>query len=332
MVARGAAVTGLNAVGAFNALQTIPGTAQCSFGDVAISPAGVVVQACQNPVGGQGPSTIRVNIDADGLGPGNFGATIAATTTNVGGFDFLPVQNARSIDAEAGLAYDNNPASPHVGRLYLVYTEETVHENHDMDIMLRFSDNNGANWSAPIRLNDDPAAPIRSQFLPKISVDDTTGNVGVCWHDARNSAGNNSMQVFCTVAGPAGATPTFLAQFPGERRHVDQQRRGRRVRRLRRHRLSERRRASDLGGHLQQHGKQSQRHRELRGIRRSRHRRTVRAADPGADEHRVSDDVRRHGAAEREHLQYRHGRPDRHRHHVVQPADSRSRRRRPVSR
>jgi hypothetical protein len=213
MVARGSQVTGLNAVVGFQPLQTIPNTVQCSFGDVAISPAGVVVQACQNPVGGQGPSTIRVNIDADGLGPGNFGATVTATTTNVGGFDFLPVQNARSIDAEAGLAYDNNPASPHVGRLYLVYTEETVNENHDMDIMVRFSDNNGANWSAPIRLNDDPAAPIRSQFLPKISVDDTTGNVGVCWHDARNSPGNNSMQVFCTVAGPAGATPTFLPNF-----------------------------------------------------------------------------------------------------------------------
>ena len=210
MVARGAAVTGLGTVGAFGALQTIPGTAGCSFGDIAIAPSGVVVQACGSPVGGQGPSSILVNIDADGLGAGNFGAAITATTTNVGGFDFIPAQNTRSVDPEAGLAFDSNPSSPHFGRLYLVYTDETVNENNDTDIMLRFSDNNGANWSAPIRINDDPAAPIRSQFLPKIAVDRTTGNIAICWYDARNSPTNTTAQIFCTVAGPTGATPTFL--------------------------------------------------------------------------------------------------------------------------
>lgn len=210
MVARGAAVTALNAVGAFGALQTIPGTANCSFGDIAIAPSGVVVQVCQSPTGGEGPGTIRVNTDADGLGAGNFGAAVTATATNVGGFDFIPAQNTRSVDAEAGLDYDTNPASPTFGRLYLVYTEETVPENNDLDIMLRFSDNDGATWSAPIRVNDDPAAPIRSQFLPKLSVDDTTGNVGVCWHDARNSATNTAMQVFCSVAAPAAGGPVFL--------------------------------------------------------------------------------------------------------------------------
>lgn len=210
MVARGSAVTGLGAVTGFGPLQTIPGTSGCSFGDIAIAPTGVVVQACEAPTGGQGPATILVNIDADGLGPGNFGPTITATTTNVGGFDFIPAQNTRSVDAEAGLAFDTNPSSPHAGRLYLVYTEETVNENNDLDIMLRFSDNNGATWSAPQRINDDPATPIRSQFLPKMAVDRTTGNIAICWYDARNSASNTAAEIFCTEAGTGGATPTFL--------------------------------------------------------------------------------------------------------------------------
>ena len=199
MRASGAAVTGLGVVGAFGAMQTIPGTTGCSFGDLAVSPGGAVVQACETPTGGQGPASILVNIDADGLGAGNFGAAITATTTNVGGFDFIPAQNVRSVDAEAGLAFDADAASPHFGRLYLVYTEEPVNENNDTDIMVRFSDTNGATWSnPPIRVNDDATA--RSQFLPRIATNLLSGNIGVCWHDARNSAGNTAMQEFCTVA------------------------------------------------------------------------------------------------------------------------------------
>ncbi len=214
MRASGAAVTGLGAVGAFGAVQTIPGTLGCSFGDVAIAPSGAVVQACQNPTGDEGPATIRVNIDADGLGPGNFGSSIAATTTNVGGFDFIPAQNVRSIDAEAGLAFDSFAMSPHFGRLYLVYTEETAAENNDTDIMVRFSDNIGATWSTPIRVNDDPVLPIRSQFLPRIASNPLSGNIAVCWHDARGSLSNNTMQEYCTIATPKGSAPNFQASTP----------------------------------------------------------------------------------------------------------------------
>ncbi len=209
MVGRGAAATALGTVGAFGATQNITNTGNCSFGDVAVSPAGAVVQACQSPTGGEGPGTIRINTDADGLGPNNFGATVNATSTNVGGFDFIPAQNVRSIDAEAGLAYDRNPASPRFGRLYLVYTEETVNENNDTNVLVRFSDDDGANWSAPIQVNDD--ATTRSQFLPRIATNALSGNLAVCWHDARNSAANTQAQTFCSLATPAAALPAFFA-------------------------------------------------------------------------------------------------------------------------
>ncbi|MBS1724307.1 MAG: exo-alpha-sialidase [Armatimonadetes bacterium] len=212
MVARGAAVTGLGTVGAFGALQSIPGTNGSSFGDIAISPSGVVVQVSENPTSGQGPANLIVNIDPDGLGPANFGSPIVATSTNVGGFDFIPAQNARSVDAEAGLAFDSNPLSPHFGRLYLVYTEEVVNESNDMDIMLRYSDNNGTTWSAPIRVNDD--ATNKSQFLPKIAVNPASGNIAICWHDCRNSPTNNTTQLYCTVATPEGSAPTFMPNVP----------------------------------------------------------------------------------------------------------------------
>lgn len=210
MRARGAAVTGLGAVGVFGATQSIPGTNGCSFGDVSVGPTGAVVQTCQSPIPTEGPSNVLVNVDADGLGAGNFAAAVTASATNVGGFDSIPPQAIRTVDAEAGLAFDRNAASPHFGRLYLVYTDETAPENDDTDIFVRHSDNQGTTWSAPIQVNDDATA--NSQFNPKISSNPLSGNIAVCWHDARGAgASNDEMQQYCSVATPAGAAPVFFA-------------------------------------------------------------------------------------------------------------------------
>src|SRR6185436_331331 len=115
---------------------------------------GKVIVTYQSPTGGEGPATIYVNVDADGLGVGGFGSRITATSTNVGGFDFIPAQNGRSIDAEAGLVWDAT-GGPFNNRIYLVYTDETVDENNDTDILMRTSTDDGATWSAPVRVNDD---------------------------------------------------------------------------------------------------------------------------------------------------------------------------------
>ncbi|MEO8287170.1 MAG: S-layer homology domain-containing protein [Chloroflexota bacterium] len=190
MMARGAPVTGLGTWGPFGAVQTIPsGTG--SFGGIAVGPGpngGKVMVTYQSPTGGQGPATIYVNVDSDGLGAGNFGPRITATTTNVGGFDYIPAQNGRSVDAESGLVWDAT-GGPFNNTAYLVYTEEPVNENNDTEIYVRRSTNDGATWSAPVRVNDDPLGPIRSQFLPYITLDRTSGTVALGWHDARNDNG-----------------------------------------------------------------------------------------------------------------------------------------------
>ncbi len=187
MKASGAAVTGLGQIGAFSAAQVAPGTSGCSFGDVAIGPDQQVMQVCQNPTGGQGPATVYGNVDPDGLGPAGFGAQITITTTNVGGFDFIPAQSGRSVDAEAGLAWDRT-GGPRDGRLYLVYTDEIGAESNDTDIFVRVSDDDGQTWTNRVRVNDD--ATTNSQFNPKISLDDTTGNIAVSFHDCRFDLGD----------------------------------------------------------------------------------------------------------------------------------------------
>jgi PKD domain/Bacterial Ig domain len=204
--ARGAAVTGLGSgnIGAFNAEQSAPssGAVGGQFGDIAIGPSGQVVVTYQSN------TQIFVNTDADGLGAGGFGAQVTVSSTNVAKFDSVTPQDARTIDAEANLAYDRSGGS-HNGRLYLAYTDETPDESNDTDIFVRRSDTNGATWSAAVQVNDD--ATTRAQILPNISLDQTTGNVAVTWHDARNDPGNNNTQFFGSASTDGGVT--FLPNF-----------------------------------------------------------------------------------------------------------------------
>ena len=205
MFATGAPVTGLGQVGSFFAGEVVPGTNNCTYGDVAIGPAGQVMQVCALTESGQGGGKLFVNVDADGLGPAGFGDRIFVAATHVGGFDFIPAQPDRSVDAEPGLAWDRT-GKAHNGRVYLVYTLEQQNESDNTDIYVRYSDDNGANWSEPTRVNDDATA--NSQFLPKIALDQTSGSIAVVWHDARNDLGTGG-------PGDTNGLPNDDAQFWG---------------------------------------------------------------------------------------------------------------------
>ena len=213
VVAQGANATGLGSVGAFRATQAIPNSTDGNFGDIAVGPSGQVLVAYQTTGTAEGPSSIFVSLDPDGLGPAGFGQPVLVTTTGVGDYDTIPAQPERHIDANASLAYDTYSASPHFGRVYLAYTEESPNESQNTDIQLRFSDNHGASWSAPVRINDDDTT--RSQFLPRVAVDPTSGLLAASWYDCRNDDGlagpgnrsagaNNDAQFYASVSFDGG--------------------------------------------------------------------------------------------------------------------------------
>lgn len=213
--ASGAMVTGLGQVGLFSRAQKIPGGHNGGdYGDIAVGPEGQVFVVYQDPTGGEGPATIYGALDPDGLGPAGFNAAQTLQTTNVGGFDFIPAQSGRSVDAEAGLAWDNTNG-PHRGRLYFIYVSEEPRESNDMDIELRYSDDNGQSWTNPARVNDDVGT--NSQFNPKISLDATSGKLAIGWYDARNDAGdhgqgdtngqpNDDVLIYATISRDGGET------------------------------------------------------------------------------------------------------------------------------
>jgi hypothetical protein len=220
IVAQGARVTGLGQVSPFGP-QEVPngGHTGGGFGDVAIGPGGQVVISWQDPTGGEGPATVYGAIDGDGLGPQPMGPASPILVSNVGGFDFIPAQSGRSVDIEVKLEYDRT-GGPRDGRLYLLWTSETPQESDNMDIQVQFSDNDGATWSQPVRVNND--AGTKSQFNPRMSLDPTTGDLAVAWYDARHDFGdfgpgdtngqpNDDATVYSSVSRNGGVTfsPNF---------------------------------------------------------------------------------------------------------------------------
>jgi len=210
----GARVTGLGQFGSFSTPESIPQHGHGDYGDTAVGPNGQVMVTYQDRTGGESESHIYTAVDPDGLGPAGFGPGIEAARSRVGGFDYIPAQPHRSIDAEANLAWDRS-GGQHTGRVYLIWTQETANENDDTDVMLQYSDDAGSTWSRAIRLNDDHTA--NSQFMPAIALDQTSGAVAVSWYDARNDRGaggdgdtnglsNDDAQIWATYSTNSGAT------------------------------------------------------------------------------------------------------------------------------
>jgi hypothetical protein len=212
LVAQGAAVTGLGLVGNFSPAQTA--AANADFGDIAIGPSGQVMVVYQNNTTTEGPDNLTINVDTNGLAAGGFGPASIATVTQVGAFATIPAQPKRLIDAEAGLAWDRS-GGPHNGRVYLMYTDRPDTSSADTDIYVRYSDNGGASWTSPVRVNDDTFGNGKSQFLPRIALDQTTGNIAVSFYDCRNSSGNNTVEVWASVSTDGGVTFSPNAKVSG---------------------------------------------------------------------------------------------------------------------
>jgi hypothetical protein len=204
LVVQGAAVTGLGSVGAFSAAQSPTGGLNGDFGDIVVGPAGQVMVVYQNNTTMEGPDTIHMNLNATGLS-GSFGSQRSPTVTQVGSFTTIPAQPQRQIDAEAGLAWDRS-GGPFQGRVYLMYTDRPNTSSSDTDIYVRHSDDSGTNWSAPVRVNDDPVGNGKSQFLPRIALDQTTGYIAVSFYDCRNSVNNDATEFWAAVSTNGGAS------------------------------------------------------------------------------------------------------------------------------
>jgi hypothetical protein len=212
-----AAVKAAGRVGRFRT-RHIPAADSVNVADVAVGPDAQVALAYQTKSAAGGTSSIVVVRMAPAgrrqrLGEGS----TVVTSTAVDGFDAIPAQPQRTIDASATLAFDRS-AGPFQGRLYLAYGDEVPNESNDTDVLVRFSDDGGSTWSGSQRVNDDATAA--SQFFPRVAVDDASGTLAVGFYDCRDDDGsgtggqrdavaNDEAHYYAAVGTPRGGGVSF---------------------------------------------------------------------------------------------------------------------------
>ena len=173
----GAPVTGLGQFGSFSAPESVPtSNGRGGYGDTAVGPNGQVMVTYQDKQGGQVGSNIYTAVDPDGLGPAGFNTPVFIAHSYVGGFDYIPPQSGRSVDAASW-----SPA-------------------------VRLNDDRGTNSQY------DPAIALdQSSGALALSWYDTRNDLGAGGSGDTNGVPNDDFQIWATYSTNGGATfaPNF---------------------------------------------------------------------------------------------------------------------------
>jgi len=124
--------------------------------------------------------------------------------TGFSGTNKPPVADNRGIAPFGAVDVDNSGGACD-GTLYATFGDYTSGGATETDIWVTRSTNNGATWSAPVKVNDDGLAG-RTQFHPFLQVDQSNGSVVVAWHDARNDPNNRKVEFFTARSTDCGVS------------------------------------------------------------------------------------------------------------------------------
>jgi Neuraminidase (sialidase) len=91
---------------------------------------------------------------------------------------------------------------PRTGKVYVAWSDYT---NGDVDIFISYSSDRGRNWSAPVRVNNDPIHNGNDQFFQWMAVDPVSGAVNLVFYDRRT----DNKQTTVTLARSTDGGKTF---------------------------------------------------------------------------------------------------------------------------
>ena len=111
--------------------------------------------------------------------------------------------NPGGLGGQTSIATDTSGGS-YNGYVYLLCSVERNSNPDPSDVMFARSTNSGANWSSPIRVNDD-ASTSAYQWFGTMSVA-PTGRIDVIWLDTRDHPGTNLSALYYSNSTDAGVT------------------------------------------------------------------------------------------------------------------------------
>ena len=183
--------------------QQIPGMMVC------VGPAGAVQGGAVHVVTNSGSSfasTYTFYVSNDGgatftqKSAQQFSGTVGS---QVGGRN--SVQNMRTRPYPM-IAADNS-YGPNRGKLYLVYaSNDPPGATGHPDVFCRASADDGATWTAAVKVNDDPNTSNNHQWHPAIWCDKQSGKLYVMWMDTRDCPTSDSATIYASYSTDGGAT------------------------------------------------------------------------------------------------------------------------------
>lgn len=122
-------------------------------------------------------------------------------TTIPGGWDYAisGVQRCNGLP----FTFCDLSNGPNKGTIYVNWSDQR-NGVLDTDIWLVKSTDNGATWSSPKRVNDDP--PGKQQFMSAMTIDQVTGYLYVVFYDRRNYTTGNNTDVYLAISKDGGNT------------------------------------------------------------------------------------------------------------------------------
>ncbi|MEE9297164.1 MAG: sialidase family protein [Phycisphaerae bacterium] len=175
-----------------------------SFGQVAVGPDGEVYVAGINAVTSQNFSTIVLARSTDARNPAVTPTFDHSTIVDMGGSMRIGgTPNPAGLLGQTEVEVDHS-SGPSRGNVYLLGSVNPPGSD-PLDVMFVRSTDGGVNWSAPLRVNDDPPGTDAWQWFGTMSVA-PTGRIDAIWNDTRSDPTVAFSQLYYSFSVDTGIT------------------------------------------------------------------------------------------------------------------------------
>jgi BNR/Asp-box repeat. len=170
----------------------------------------------------QGPIYGTLDVDSNGNvfvgGEGNTFYCVRSSNAQIGG-QTPTFDQSTAVNLGGDLSFGGINPGGLTGMLFLAIDRSGGPTNNNIymlasvippgrsttDVMFARSTDNGATFSSPVKVNDDPVNPDKWHWFGTFSVA-PNGRLDAVWYDTRNAANNTDSQLFYSFSTDAGGT------------------------------------------------------------------------------------------------------------------------------